>query len=97
MDLVPQPHVYGACHATFATTDDPGDVLEAYRTELEASGYTIQDFSRTPMAGDAESVIGEAVGISATNASFFVSVSAEVLAGQEAIYNVFVDDVDPPN
>ena len=37
------------------------------------------------------------MGISATNASFFVSVSAEVLAGQEAIYNVSVDDVDPPN
>ena len=96
MELAPEPHIYGACNAIFATADDPDTVLEAYRIELEASGYTVQDVSSTPISDETEAVIGRAVYLDARSESFFVSVAAEVLDGQEPTYNVFVDDLDEP-
>lgn len=96
MELEPEAHVYGACNAIFATSDDPDAVLEAYRIELEASGYTVQDVSSTPIVDDTEAIIGQAVYLDARSESFFTSVSAEVWDGQEAIYNVFVDDLEEP-
>lgn len=95
-ELEPQPHVYGACNATFASSDDPNLVLEAYRSELEASGYTVQSVFTTPISDQTGAIVGQAVSLDARSESFFVSVSAEVLDGQEATYNVFVDDLEQP-
>ena len=94
--LEPQPHVYGACNATFVSSDDPNAVLEAYRSELEASGYTVRSAFTTPIMDETEAIVGQMVSLDAKSKSFFVSVSAEVFDGQEATYNVFVDDLEQP-
>jgi hypothetical protein len=96
LELEPQPHVTGACNATFVTADDPNAVLEAYRSELEASGYTIGNVSSTPVVGENETIVGQEVYLDAESDSFFASVSAVVFDGQEATYNVFVDDLEEP-
>ncbi|MGZ8476087.1 MAG: hypothetical protein ACXWWQ_07715 [Candidatus Limnocylindria bacterium] len=96
VDLEPQPHVYGACNATFASSDDPETVLEAYASELRTSGYTVQDITSTPIIDETEGIIGQAVYLDARNDRFFVSVSGEVIERREAVYSVFVDDNEQP-
>lgn len=39
--LQPQDHYNGVCGATLTTTDDPEAVLEHYRDEWTAAGWTL--------------------------------------------------------
>jgi hypothetical protein len=87
--------VYGACFASFASADDPDVVLAFYRAELESAGYTVDMAPRAPIFDEANAVIGETVGLSATDGSFGVTISGEIMTNGRGGYSILGDDAQP--
>lgn len=83
--LQPQDHPYGVCTATFSTADQPEAVLDHYRAQWTAAGWSLnppEPSSPPPPEGEE---IMELVEASATRDGMTYRVSVELI-GEEPTY-----------
>jgi hypothetical protein len=86
--LQPQDSPFGVCFASFRTADPPEVVLDHYRAQWTAAGWSLNPPEPSaPPRPEGEDVIGVAAA-SATRDGMTYSVSAELIRGQESEYSL---------
>lgn len=83
--LQPQDHPYGVCTATFSTADQPEAVLDHYRAQWTAAGWSLNPPEPSPPPPPEGEEIMELVEASATRDGMTYRVSVELI-GEEPTY-----------